>query len=400
MESCQEKETVRASDQTTLIHRLLDHLRAETTQLSEAPLRVPASHYASDNHLERELSTVFREGPSVVGLTADARAPGDYFSAEVAGFPLLVVRGTEGRLRAFANACRHRGGRLAQGRGCFEGSAIRCPVHAWTYDLEGCLTHQPNARGGFEKIDPGTLGLRELPCTERNGLVAVHPQADGRIAPEHLLEEFADDFQSFDLPGLHAFASRRQTWRCNWKLVLETFLESYHVFSLHRDSVNEWYLSHPMVFDEADHGLRFPVVRRSIEGLLDTPESTWDLLAHATIQYWFAPASLLAFTWDHWMLWRVEPTAANSCVTEVTLYTSENVTEETKREHFERTLELHLRVAGSEDFPSQERVQQALSSGASDELVVGQNELAVGHFHRTLQHLLEARGRPASAPTP
>ena len=374
--------------QQDVIRRVLAHRRAGTTQLAAEVYRCPASDYASAAELDRERRDLFRDGVVVAGLTADAPAPNDYFAIDVGGLPILVMRDAGGGLHAFANACRHRGGRLADGRGQLPGGVIRCPVHAWTYAADGRLLRQPNSAGGFDDLDKQRLGLPPLPIAEHGGVIAIRPGGGAAIDMESVLEGMADDLAHFNLSSVHHFDTQVRTWRCNWKLVFGTFLESYHVFSLHRDSVDAHYLSHPMVFDGYERGLRFPVMRRSIAELEGIPESEWNLLPHATVQYWIAPNALLAYTLDHWVVWRVTPVAVDQTVTTVSLYTDEPVTSDGGRHHFERMLDVHLTVAGTEDFPNQERVQEALGAGALPELVFGRNEIALIHFHRTLRALL------------
>ncbi len=93
------------------------HLKNGTTDLAEHCLRVPARHYLSREQLSREVDALFRNQPLLVGLTPDAPTPGSYFTHEAADTGLIIVRGDDNQVRAFVNACRHRGTRIAEGRG-------------------------------------------------------------------------------------------------------------------------------------------------------------------------------------------------------------------------------------------------------------------------------------------
>ncbi len=372
----------------SLIRRMLAHLEAGTTDEAPRPLRLPPSHHASASHLERERQGLFRGLPIVAALSADLPETGCFLTLESGGIPLLLVRGQDGRVRAFANICRHRGAPVAEGRGTLSGGRIRCPFHAWTYDLEGALAAIPLGESGYSACERASLGLRERPCREGHGLILVRPEGDRPIESESWLGELATDLDVLGLARFHHFASRRTCWNANWKLLLETFLESYHVFSLHRQTVHPHYFSLPMVADRLGPHLRFPVARRTLSELREKPESEWSLVAHATVQWYLAPNALLSATRDYALLWRFESPAPDRCLVETHFYTARPVASEAERKHFEESFELQLRVTGAEDFPMQEKIQRGLDSGVASELVIGTHEIGVIHLHETLARLI------------
>ncbi|HZO08956.1 MAG TPA: Rieske (2Fe-2S) protein, partial [Myxococcota bacterium] len=146
-----------------VIRRFLAHLAAGTTQLAPEVLRVPAAEYADREHHEREIRALFRRRPLVACLSADLPREGDFVAVEAGGVPLVLVRQAGGGVRAFANACRHRGGRLADGRGALPGGVLRCPFHSWTYAADGRLQAIPLAGEAFAGQDRTRLGLDERP---------------------------------------------------------------------------------------------------------------------------------------------------------------------------------------------------------------------------------------------
>jgi len=372
------------------IRRLLVHLRRGTTDMAPAPLRVPASAYTSPERCARERRQLFRRRPIVAGLSADIPQPGSYLCVDAGGVPLVLARHRDGRARAFVNACRHRGGPVAAGRGCAEGEQLRCPFHAWTYALDGRLAARPLAGDAFEGLDRGEFGLRECAAAECDGLILVRAEGEGPLAVDELLRGVGDDLRALGLARYHHFETRSAVWNCNWKLLLETFLESYHVFSLHRESVHPWYLSQPMVHDAWGASLRFPVARRSIEALAERPEAEWRLADHATLQWWIAPNALVSHTRDIALLWRFSSPAPDRCDVTTSLYSATPSASVADAARLAEAFELQLRVTGAEDFPIGERIQHGLGSGAVPELVIGRNEPGVIHFHRTLDALLLA----------
>jgi len=369
------------------IRRFLAHLRDETTDLAPAPLRLPVSHYTDPAHLEREQSGVFRGAPSLVALSVDLREPGSFLPVDVGGIPILLIRHDDGRLRAFINGCRHRGSPLVSEPGCAEGGRLVCPFHAWTYTTEGKLAQTPHAGDAFDGVVREGDGLHPRPCLETEGLVFVRAEGHRPIDEAEALLGIRQDMRSLDLANYHRFQTRTTRWRCNWKLILDTFLESYHVFSLHRETVHPWYFSQPMIFDGWGPNLRFPVARRTLADLEGEPEDRWRLADHATVQWLVGGHSLISYTRDYLLLWQFSSPEPGTCDARTTLYSASPAQSTEDEARLSQAFDLQLRVTGEEDFPMQERIQQNLNSGAIPELVYGRNEVAAIHFHEALDKL-------------
>jgi phenylpropionate dioxygenase-like ring-hydroxylating dioxygenase large terminal subunit len=379
---------VQRAAELSLIRRLLTHLEAGTTELALHPISLPSSQHTSEAQLAAERHALFRGQPIAAALSADLPEPGYFLTLESGGVPLLVVRGEDGRARAYVNVCRHRGAPVAEGRGRIAGGRIRCPFHAWTYDLEGGLASIPLGEAGYAGFDRRRLGLHPRPCSESSGLILVRAEGDEPIDASAWLGEIAGDLAALGLARFHPFASRSTRWQANWKLLLETFLESYHVFSLHRETVHPFYFSLPMVADPIGPHLRFPVARRTLADLRGQPEVDWRLVEHATVQWFLAPNALLSATRDYALLWRFSSSTPNSCDVETHFYTAAPVANDATRKRWHDAFELQLRVTGAEDFPMQEKIQRGLDSGAAPSLVIGTHEIGVIHFHETLAKLI------------
>ncbi len=379
---------MRRETQVELIRELLDHHASGTTQLADDVLVLPAEVYVSEQHWQAEREALFRRRPVVACLSGAVASPGDYVSFTVGGVPVVVVRGDDGVLRGFQNVCRHRASSVVSG--CGSGAAsLRCPFHAWAYRLDGTLLARPQAGEGFDGTDESDLGLVPVPVGEAHGLVFVQPEGDGPVNAASLVGEAAFDLDDFNVGSYLPFDRWESSWPCNWKLMVDTFLESYHVFSLHRKTVGKYYLSQPMTYRGYGPNLRFQTCQKSILELAETPKDQWDLLSRATVEYLIAPNVILSHSVDHFAVYQFLPTAVDHTDVTMTLYTPEPVTEQT-RPHYERTLELHQRVGAGEDFPQAVKIQQSLSSGLVEETLVGRHEVALIHFHQALDELLES----------
>jgi phenylpropionate dioxygenase-like ring-hydroxylating dioxygenase large terminal subunit len=383
---------VRREVQVEIVRRVLDLHRRGTTDLADAPLRVPATDYTSPDVLAVEQRVVLRARPVAVCLSADVARPGDVLATTSGGVPLLLVRDEEGTLRAFVNACRHRASPLAD-RGCTSGAhGLTCRFHGWTYGLDGALRGRPYAGEAFAGIDVDGLGLIERPLAEAHGIVVVRPGGgDDSVSVEALLGELVDDVADLGLVRWHRGPSWSGTWHANWKLLLATFLESYHVFSLHKQTVGRYFVSQPSTYDVSSETIRLQTTQKSLLELAERPESEWDLLAHATIEHLVGATFLLSHSVDHVAVYRFLPEAPDRTRVELVLYTEEPIGDDgPRREHYDRTLALHVKVATDEDFHEQERIQANLASGAVPEVLFGRNEPAAIHLHRWVGELLAA----------
>ena len=155
--------------QTALVHDVLQHIDAGTTQLAAETYCNPVSHYTSPERLSKERKVLFRQRPLLVGLSCQLPKPGDFLTCDHTGVPQLVVRGEDGTVRAFMNVCRHRGARVAEGHGT-TGKRFRCPYHGWNYDTRGNLVGIPDKQS-FPGIDRSDCGLISLPATESDGMI-------------------------------------------------------------------------------------------------------------------------------------------------------------------------------------------------------------------------------------
>jgi phenylpropionate dioxygenase-like ring-hydroxylating dioxygenase large terminal subunit len=194
---------------------------------------MPRGVYTSAEFLKAELESVFARGWVSVGRASGLRAPGDYIAYELAGQPILVLRDSEGRLRAMSNVCRHRMSTLVEGRG--SARALVCPYHGWTYNLDGTLRAAPamTRNVGFCKDDYRLPAVR---CEEWLGWIMVTLNSQAPAVAERLreVEELIDDF------AMETYVETfREThrWDTNWKVLAENFMESYHLPVCHSGTI-------------------------------------------------------------------------------------------------------------------------------------------------------------------
>ena len=389
-------------EQIGLLKRLLHYVETRTTSLADAPWHNDVSVYTDPAHLAREEQILFRRHPILMGFASEWAPPGAFRTDDHLGVPILIVRARDGKLRAFLNVCRHRGAKVADGSGTAR--VFSCPYHAWTYDLSGKVRGIPDERC-FPGIRPGRSSLTELPLCEKYGLVWViaTPASDGATSfdIDLWLGGMGRQLAAFGFASWHFHDKRLIPETMNWKILMDTFHEGYHIGFLHRDSLKT--VLHGNVADfEAfgfNHRLTFP--RKKLGRLKTEPEESWDLMWNTTLIYALFPNTILMLQGDHVELARIFPLDArvDRAMMELTLYVPRAPSTEEELTHWKMNMKLVLDVVTGEDFPAGRSIQIGLNSGAQSHTVFGRNEPAMIHYHQSLQAALddEAAGEMCDA---
>ncbi|HZQ26011.1 MAG TPA: aromatic ring-hydroxylating dioxygenase subunit alpha [Terriglobales bacterium] len=190
---------------------------------------LPAWWYIDADVLALEQERIFRRTWQVVGHHDQAAHAGDYFTCEIAGEPLLIVRGADGELRGFYNVCRHRAGPPAEG--CGSRRLFRCGYHGWTYGLDGALISAPEFEGvqDFRRED---FALAPVRTEEWFNFIFVN--LDTHAEPlVNSLAELPKQAARFNCDGMKLFERRTYDQQCNWKTYVDNYLEGYHLPSVH-----------------------------------------------------------------------------------------------------------------------------------------------------------------------
>src|SRR5262252_8278168 len=377
--------------QIDLLKRLLRYIETKTTALADLPWQNDTSVYFEPEHLAREEQILFRQYPLLMGFASDWPTPGSFRTDDYAGVPILVIRGRDGKLRAFLNVCRHRGAKVAQG--CGTARVFCCPYHAWTYDLVGNIVGIPDERC-FPDVRNERPALVGLPLCEKHGLVWVipTPARDGATSfdIDPWLGGLGPELASYGFESWSFYDRRVVPETMNWKILVDTFHEGYHIGFLHRDSLRP--ILHGNVADfEAfgpNHRLTFP--RTKLERLRNEPEATWDLMWNTTVIYALFPNTLLILQGDHVEVTRIFPREGrvDRAVMDLALYVPRAPVTDEERTHWDKNMQLVLDVVTGEDFPAGRSIQIGLTSGAQTHTVFGRNEPAMIHYHQSMQAAL------------
>lgn len=375
--------------QVTLAHELFQHIDAGTTCLADEIATNPVSSYTDPGRLERELEILFRRYPLMMGLSCRIPEPGDYFTDDNCGVPLLIVRDHSGTVRAFLNVCRHRGAQVAKACGNVKRNFV-CPYHGWSYDTRGKLVGIPDGRN-FEGLDREQHGLVAVPACERYGCIWVQPEPNAHFDLDEALGGLGPELASYGFENYRLYTTRILHQRMNWKMLIDTFLEPYHFSVLHSSTVAPLFLHNVCLFHPFGLNIRETLPRHSIMQMREVPQSEWDLMKNSAIVYVLFPNSVIAMQRDHAEVWRVFPAGrrVDECVAFMEFYIPEPATTDSAHEHWRRNLDLLMRTVGEEDFPTGEGIQRGLLSGAQTHVTYGRNEPALQHWQKSVRAALQ-----------
>ncbi len=402
-----------------IIKELMSQLDENRNIDAGAQYRLPTSDYVCPDLAKREWNSFFREHPQVIGLSGDLPEAGSFFTIDDFGVPVLATRSKDGRFRAFLNACRHRGARVAQQS---KGKAARftCPFHSWTFGNDGRLLAVPDA-DHFGPVDKDCMGLVELPAEEVAGLLFVHPQPKASLDVESLLgPELLEELQGWNFADYIHVADLDIDMKLNWKLANDTFGETYHFPKLHKNTLGHVFYGNNLHLEEFGRHHRFVTASKGIDALREVPEDQWTITPATFVLYYLFPNIQAICVSTGMNMARIYPdpdnpgrslTKVNGYFTpeamaayeaeraanpdSTNLLTTDNfytrIAEPGAIRTPETTVEAFSSTVSAEDYVMGEHQQIAAASGLLEHSTFGRNEAPLHHFHSSYR---EALGRP------
>jgi choline monooxygenase len=386
------------ADDVEIVRRVLAHIDAGTTD-EGAAWREPVENYLSPSRFAEELR-LLRSMPSVFVPSAAIPTAGDHVERIAFGVPLFAVRGRDQRARVFRNACRHRGFALVEEAGCSR--ALVCRYHGWTYRLDGSLSHVPNAEA-FPGLNPSTRGLVEVPSREVDGLIVIGAldfNAEAQTWVDEALAALTDGAAWRDklVPARRLVYVESTPKAMNWKVLVEQFLEGYHIRSTHKDTFFPVQYDDLNVVETFGPNSRITFPYRNIERLRDRPETSWTTDARVTYVYQLFPNVMVATFPDLVLVIVVDPVDIDHST--LVVYTMVRPDFIDRADRASGDSPSNPAGAGSfiargavEDNEMSVGVQRGLHSGANEFVEFGRHESAIGHFHATLDERLAAIAR-------
>lgn len=340
---------------------------------------IPSSVYLDPERFDAERQKLFAKLPLVVAPSALLPVANKAVAHDDYGVPLIVSRDAEGRANVLANVCRHRGTRLISpdDDDPVPASRIVCPYHAWRYRADGSLVGIPRAEcfPGFDKVEHG---LRQFASQERGGIVWFAQDRDADFGD---IDQLCDDFDAFGFAGHHLYKRKTHVVGANWKLIIDAFLEAYHVQRLHASTIASFFADGITVADRIGPHQRALVGRADYLGDIDC--SDWAALRRAiTYTYHVFPNTIVIVSPDYVNIMTVMPQSIDRSLVEDFMLIPEAPQTNEAEAHWRRSWDLlDGQAFAGEDFKAAEMCQNGLSSGLCDHALLGTLENGLVDFH-------------------
>jgi len=377
---------------------LVAHGEADTMELADEVVRVPASSYTDPGLFEREKRNIFRRLPLMVAPSCELPEPGDYKAMDICGVPLLLSRQKDGSVAAFLNMCTHRGNPLATGTG--KASRFTCGYHGWTFRQDGDLLGVASPQD-FGAIDKAAHCLKRFPVLERAGLIWVTLDPNSKLAIEDYLCGYDALLEAFGFDGWTLFAKRTLAGP-NWKTAYDGYLDFYHLPVLHKDTFGADFFNRANYFAWGPHQrLASPskfAQRTGSDDQIDLTQMSdeeipqdalvqgvWTIFPHISIASFYGGGQRGA------LISQLFPgeTVEESWTTQYYVMENRPETEEQVKSAHEQFDFLEV-VVRDEDYATGKRQHEALQSGLMDHVLFGRNERGGQVFHQWAKRLVEA----------
>jgi phenylpropionate dioxygenase-like ring-hydroxylating dioxygenase large terminal subunit len=374
---------------------LRDHAVADTVPVTDEIVEVPASRYVDPDYYEREKQLIFRRVPIMVAASCEIKKAGDHVSLEVAGIPVLVMRGRDGVARAFLNVCTHRGAIIAKEPG--SSLRLKCPYHGWNFDEKGALVGVP-CRQEFGEIT-ADLSLKQFPVLECGGLIWAILDPGSKADINAFLGDFAPLLEEFGFESWHVLG--RSSYKgANWKLAFDAHLDFYHLPVLHRNTFGAdvspqafyyHYGPHMRLARPGKRGGPATPTRADLFAQMEGPESDWTNEAMLLGEWILFPnVSFNSFYQGGRgvLISQILPGVHVDESITVQTYIMENEPSDEDREAAEQLRTFLGKVVNEEDLPTSVAQQRSLSTGMLSSVQFGRNEGGLQEFHKWTEAIL------------
>lgn len=372
-----------SSGQRAAIRKIAPHDKAPVPSIEA---RRPVSTFVGEDHYDLEQARLFRRQAVPLTISARLAEPGSAVAHDGYGIPLLVTRDKAGQVHVFLNACTHKGAKLLDGCEVARGNRLSCPYHAWTFGVDGKLIGAARPET-FVNLDKGARNLAELPSREAGGIIWAMLD---RNAPEDFSgveDQLAEDFEAFDLPTMHVYGHKTFDLNANWKLVLEPFLEGYHVQRLHASTVGPLFADVPNVVDAL--GLNI----RQISGKMNFTPDCLDIPGeniHASVTHAYNvfPNCVVVTSPYYISVMFLMPRAVDRTVVDYFMLTRRPPDNPKGAELYRKSYEMIINVFGGEDFHAAQLSHEGLRTGALDEVVYSGLEATIPMYNEIMDKVL------------
>jgi phenylpropionate dioxygenase-like ring-hydroxylating dioxygenase large terminal subunit len=358
---------------------------------------VPAGRYRDPEFLALERRHLWSGAWLYAGHASELPAPGSYKLWERSGVPVLLLRDADDEIRAFYNACRHRAGPLVCEHSGHVGAGLTCRYHGWTYDLQGRLTGVRDRRD-FPGLDFATRSLVALRCERLGDWIFVN-RDPGAEALERHLGPVHDYFRRLSLQALRPVHQQTFPVRCNYKMLLEGFLEVYHLNAVHPGTVDRFldYRGTHMELWPNGHSCMITANRRrewqdpGAKGMAEIPGCD-DLERHNNPSFHIFPNLVTPVSPTGLPFNLVWPVADDAALLEVVWF-APDWGDGPRPDGWDQRLQNYERII-REDMKLVEQIQASVRSPGFGGMPLGYPERRIYHWHEELDRRIGATRIP------
>lgn len=369
--------------QREAMKRIASHEDAVVPQIE---VTRPVSIFLSQERFDAEQAQIFKKRAIPLTISALLPEPGMAMGHESTGLPLIVSRDREGKAHVFLNACQHKGAKLLETCEPVKSGRMTCPYHAWTFGVDGKLIGVARAET-FINLDKSKRNLAELSSKEQGGIIWV--MLDRHAEPDFssLVPELGEDLDALELGTAHVYGRKSFDVNANWKLVLEPFLEGYHVQRLHASTVGPLYADVPNVVDKLG-----PTIRQ-ISGKVNFTPDDLDIPGEnihktvTTVYNLFPNGVVITSPW-YISIMILHPRGPGRTIVDYHNLTRVAPDNPKAENLYKTSYDMVLDVFGNEDFRAAEISHAGLSTGALDSVVYSGLEASIPAYYEILESYL------------
>ncbi|RDV06309.1 aromatic ring-hydroxylating dioxygenase subunit alpha [Sphingorhabdus pulchriflava] len=369
--------------QREAMKRIASHEDAVVPQIE---VTRPVSIFLSQERFDAEQENIFKKRAIPLTISALLPEPGMAMGHESTGLPLIVSRDRDGQVHVFLNACQHKGAKLLETCEPVKSGRMTCPYHAWTFGVDGKLIGVARAET-FINLDKSKRNLAELPSKEQGGIIWV--MLDRHAEPDFssLVPELGEDLDALELGTAHVYGRKSFDVNANWKLVLEPFLEGYHVQRLHASTVGPLYADVPNVVDKLG-----PTIRQISGKVNFTPEDLEipgeNIHKTVTTVYNLFPNGVVITSPWYISIMILHPRGPDRTIVDYHNLTRVAPDNPKAENLYKTSYDMVLDVFGNEDFRAAEISHAGLATGALETVVYSGLEASIPAYYGILESYL------------
>ncbi len=371
-----------AARSARLSAKIFGHIKNGTTDLADEVISFDPKIHTNIDVAARERSAIFEKLPIMVAHSAQIPEPDDFLTVQMNASNVLLSRQKDGSMKAFLNACRHRGGTVVTER---QGKRklFTCKYHGWSYGNDGNLK-AINFSESFGRLACDDLGLVALPVEERHGFIWV---VDDPKAPIDVGTFLGPDMDlalaEFGLADYHFFKGEVFEFPQNWKIMLDGLLDGYHVPTLHGKTIAPYVYHNILATDFVTEHAFWATPRRRIDEVLNTPPSDVSLNRYVIFGAAISPNTELVIHPHHIEFWTIfqDPANPNRCRAHLRFITPRPMQTDEELEIMNKNWNILMAAVTNEDVPAGNGIQSSSAMSHTAKCLLGRNEILNQHFH-------------------